>query len=79
MGQLLIRRPFGSRAIGNKGGRNGFGYKATGQNPPDPKPFGFQAIGNQEEEVGCGSPDIGSIVDKFGVGSSEFGVITTDF
>jgi hypothetical protein len=62
MGQLLIQRLFGSRAIGNMGGGNGFGYKATGQNPLDLKPFGFQAIGSQEGEVGYGSPDIGSIV-----------------
>jgi hypothetical protein len=79
MGQLLIQRLFGSQAIGNMGEGNGFGSKATGQNRLDLKPFGFLAIGIQEREVGYGSPDIGSIVNMFGVGSSEFGVITTDF
>jgi len=78
MSRHLIQRRFGSRAIGNVGGGNGFGYKATGQNPLDHKPFGSLAIGSQEGKVGHGSPDIGSTVDKFGVRSSEFGVITTN-
>jgi hypothetical protein len=67
-----MQRMFGSRAIGNTGEGNGFGYKATGQNPLDHKPFGFLAIGSQKGKVGYGSPDIGSIVNK--LISSESGV-----
>jgi hypothetical protein len=75
MEHLLIRRPFGSLAIGDTAEESGFGYLVTGRDPQGLMRFGSLDTGNREKEVGSGIEDIGNTVknDKFGVKSSEFG------
>jgi hypothetical protein len=73
MGHLLIQGLSGGLVIGNIGKGTGFGYQDIGQDLPGLMHFGFLDTGRREEEVGFGCPGTGNIVDKFGVGSLEFG------
>jgi hypothetical protein len=59
MEHLLIRMPFGSLAIGDTAGENGFGSLAIGRDPQDLMRFGSLGTGNREKEGGSGTEDIG--------------------
>ena len=72
MEHLLIRRPFGSPAIGDTAEETGSGSLAIGRDPQDLTQFGSLGTGNREEKVGSGTQDIGNTIknDRFGVKSS---------
>ena len=60
MEHLLIQTLFGDPDDGFIGEGIGCGFQAIGQDLRGPMHIGCLAIGNQEEEVGSGSMDIGS-------------------
>ena len=60
MDHLPTRTMFGDLVIGNIGEGTGFGYQVIGRDLQGMIRFGFPGVGNREEEVGSGSPDIGN-------------------